>query len=91
MAEFSIEERIQLDDTIQRFIPSHVIPIDDTILKQMTFKDLATHYSGLPTRPDNFPSPDADDYYEDYTDELFFEFLGNYSFDEFHLRRQYYY
>jgi hypothetical protein len=44
---------------------------------QMEWLDLATHWSGLPTRPDNFPDPTAPDPYAGYTDDLFFEFMAH--------------
>ena len=47
--------KVDLEDTIQKFIPSEMMPTDEG--KNMTFVDLATHWSGLPTRPDNFPDP----------------------------------
>lgn len=88
LAAFVNSGSLHLEDLIQPFIPEHVMPQDAG--KNIMFLDLATHWSGLPVRPDNFPNPDEP--YEDYTDELFFEFLGNYTFsEELHLRRQYYY
>jgi CubicO group peptidase (beta-lactamase class C family) len=88
LAAFANSGSLQLEDFIQPFIPDHVMPQDAG--KSIMFLDLATHWSGLPVRPDNFPNPDEP--YEDYTDDLFFEFLGNYTYSaDLHLRRQYYY
>ena len=46
--------------------------------------DLATHWSGLPVRPDDLPNPD----YYNYTDDMFFAFMANYSFPALHVRKQ---
>ncbi len=80
---------VKIENRIQPLIPDHKMPIDDG--KDILFLDLVTHWSGLPTRPDNWVDPDADDVYSTYTDELFFEYLGNYTFIDLHLRRQYWY
>lgn len=80
---------VKIENRIQSFIPDHMMPMDEE--KDILFVDLVTHWSGLPTRPSNWVDPNADDVYSTYTDELFFEYLGNYTFDDLHLRRQYWY
>jgi CubicO group peptidase (beta-lactamase class C family) len=88
----TIDERktsLMLDSPVQAFIADHKLPKDEE--KNILFKDLATHWSGLERTPNNWADPDAADRYATYTDELFFECLANYSFTELHLRRQYLY
>jgi len=80
---------LSLDSSIQLYSAENKIPEDGE--KSITFKDLATHWSGLARRPDNWADPDATDPYATYTDPLFFDYIANYSFTELHIREQYLY
>lgn len=90
LAYLSNEHRLQLDDPIQHFIPDHIMPLDGTL--EMTFLDVATHWSGLTRSPTNL-FWEQQDPYAGYTDEMFFSDLEVYSFDEqnLHIEKQYLY
>jgi len=90
LADLNNQHRLLLDDPIQPFIPDHVMPTDGSL--EMTFLDLATHWSGLTNKPTNL-FWEQDDPYAGYTDEMFFADLEAYSFDEqnLHVEQQYYY
>ena len=84
LAESVVAGRVGLNDTVQSHT-KHAMPRDGDA--EFWLLDLATHWSGLPVRPDNLPNPD----YYNYTDDMFFAFMANYSFPELHVRKQYYY
>jgi len=82
-------KKLTLDSLVQPYYTGHLLPEDSG--KSIMFKDLATHWSGLERTPDNWAAPDADDPYATYTDELFFEYISNYTYTDLHIRRQYLY
>jgi len=61
---------IGLDDFIEDFLPEYV-KVPSRHGQKITFRHLATHTSGLPRMPDNLS--------QNYTVELMYEFLSNYT------------
>lgn len=88
LAYVSQQYGVKLDAKMQPYALEHFLPIDGG--EEITFLDIATHWSGLGARPSNL-NDDLPDPYEGYTDELFFEDLSNYSFSDLHIGQQYYY
>lgn len=69
---------VKLDDPIQKYLGDLVhVPKSN---KEITFKDLATHTSGLPANPDNLSQYTVDESnpFADYTEDNLYEFLNNY-------------
>ncbi|MCU0444280.1 MAG: serine hydrolase [Microscillaceae bacterium] len=65
--------QIGLDDPIQKYLPKDVVlPTQGD--KQITFRHLATHTSGLPRLPTNLPT-DSDDPYAQYDKNQMYAFL----------------
>jgi len=78
LAEEVLAGRMALEDPIQHYLPSRVrIPMKNE--QQITFKDLATHTSGLPSIPDNMSPADNSNPYADYTVEQMYDFLSSYN------------
>ena len=61
---------IDIDDFIKDFLPEQV-KVPSRHSRNITFRHLATHTSGLPRMPDNLS--------QDYTVEQMYEFLSNYT------------
>lgn len=67
---------VKLDDPIQDYLPKNQ-KMPSSKDRAITFRDLATHTSGLPRLPDNL-DVENDNPYSAYDSPKMFEFLGNY-------------
>jgi D-alanyl-D-alanine-carboxypeptidase/D-alanyl-D-alanine-endopeptidase len=72
---------LNLSDPIEDFLPGsvHVPSFGE---RKITLLDLATHTSGLPRLPSNlhyFQDPDDPNPYANYTEDMLYEFLSNYT------------
>jgi CubicO group peptidase (beta-lactamase class C family) len=77
LADMVKRGELNLDDPISKFLPDSVkTPTQNG--KEITLYHLATHTSGLPTRPNNLSPANPDNPYADYTVEQMFNFLSNY-------------
>ncbi len=72
------EGKVQLAEPVQKYLPKNLtLPSkNDSVI---TFESLANHSSGLPRLPTNMPFGDPLNPYADYTTELLYEFLNNYT------------
>lgn len=78
LASMVTEGKVKLSDPVQNFLPANVkMPIKGD--KEITLLLLANHMSGLPRLPSNMPFGDPADPYADYTVELMYDFLNNYT------------
>lgn len=73
LAQTALEHKATLTDPIGKFLPPELAL--DPRLAAITLEQLATHTSGLPRMPTNFPSSNPDDPYADYSQELLYDFL----------------
>jgi D-alanyl-D-alanine-carboxypeptidase/D-alanyl-D-alanine-endopeptidase len=72
---------LNLEDPIEDFLPDSV-KVPSFGGRKITLLDLATHTSGLPRLPSNmhvFQEPDDPNPYANYTVDMLYEFLSNYS------------
>lgn len=77
LADMVEKGEVSLDDPVAKHLPAGVtMPERDG--KTITFRELATHMSGLPRLPDNLAPRDQGDPYADYTVEQFYGFLSGY-------------
>ena len=77
LASMVAEEKVKLDDPVQKYLPSQVkLPTKNG--KSITLKSLANHTSGLPRLPTNMPYSDPLNPYADYTVEMMYDFLNEY-------------
>jgi len=76
LAHQALTKKINLDDSITNYLPDSVAQNPD--LAGITFRNLATHTSGLPYLPDNLAPKEPLDPYRDYTRALLFSYLKNY-------------
>ncbi|GAB2822515.1 serine hydrolase [Ferruginibacter profundus] len=69
-----IENRIKLDDPVNKYLPKNIplIKFGDDTLKIM---HLANHTSGLPPLPDNFGATDLVNPYKDYDEAKLYTYL----------------
>ncbi len=90
LAYMNNQQRVHLNDSIQSYT-DHVMPVDID-KSEMSFLDLATHWSGLTRSPTNL-FMDQDDPYQGYTDDMFFADLKTYNFSaqNLHIDKQYLY
>ena len=78
LAEMVGRGEVKLDDPVQDFLPeSVVVPAKNN--KDITLLHLATHMSGLPREVDNMQPGDWRNPYENYSAELLYEFLSDYT------------
>ncbi len=78
LADMARRGEVELTEPLARLLPPPVrVPSRNG--KQITLLDLATHTSGLPPMPGNFPQGDAARAYAGYTMEQMYEFLSGYS------------
>lgn len=78
LATFVNEGKLKLSDSVQSYLPESVrLPINND--KAITFESLANHRSGLPRLPSNMPFGDPLNPYVDYTTEMMYEFLNQYT------------
>lgn len=68
---------VQLDDPIKIYLPDVNVP--EMNGKKITLRHLATHYSGLPSLPDDFNPSNLMNPYADYTIEDLYRFLNHYT------------
>ncbi len=72
--------RLKLEQPVQELLPKgKKMPAPQE--RPVTFQDLATHVSGLPSLPDNIQPADATNPYADYTVEQLYEFLNRYKLE----------
>jgi serine-type D-Ala-D-Ala carboxypeptidase/endopeptidase len=75
LADMVARGEMRYDDPVQMYLPEGVtMPTWGD--RQITLEDLATLFSGLPRRPDNFAPADRANPWFDYTPELLYEFLS---------------
>lgn len=67
-----------LDDPAASYLRNAAGSIPSRNGRSITLADLATHTSGLPLRPDNLVSADADNKYDGYTPAMLEAFLSGY-------------
>ncbi len=73
LAQTVLEHKATLTEPIGKYLPPELAL--DPQLAAITLEQLATHTSGLPRMPTNFPSSNPDDPYADYSQELLYNFL----------------
>ena len=66
---------VELDASIESYLPGIKTP--EMNGKKITLRHLATHYSGLPTLPENFHPKNPMNPYADYRAEELYAFLSN--------------
>ncbi len=82
LAQMVVQNRVQLDDPIAKYLPITVqAPTHHG--KQILFKHLATHTSGLPRIPNNLNVKNWNDPYANYSELEMYRFLNNH-----HLQRE---
>ena len=74
LADLINKGELKLNDPIQDYFPDSV-KIPEFYNQKITFKDLATHTSGLPRMPDNFCPKDSTNPYADYSANDLYRFL----------------
>ena len=62
LAEMIRTARVEIDDPISKYLPPGKIP-DGSVVGKITLRQLATHSSGLPRMPSDFPNIDSDNPY----------------------------
>lgn len=78
LATFVEEGKLKLSDPVQNYLPNSVrLPMKND--KAITFESLANHRSGLPRLPSNMPFSKPLNPYADYTTEMMYEFLNQYT------------
>ena len=77
LADMVVNEEVNLDDPIDKFLPENV-QTPSFGGKKITLWDLATHTSGLPVMPNYPPNPDLDKEY-DYSKDGMYEYLSDYT------------
>ena len=76
LADMVINDEINLDDPVEKFLPENVkVPSKNG--KKITLLNLATHTSGLPRMHSLLPDPKPDKKYE-YTKDGMYDFLSEY-------------
>ena len=73
LADMVEKGEVNLNDPIDKFLPEEICTLSKNG-KTITLFDLATHSSGLPKMPDNFPIND-DEYFQ-YDKEKMYDFLS---------------
>jgi CubicO group peptidase (beta-lactamase class C family) len=77
LAEMIRRGEVKLSEPLARLLPPGVrIPSRNG--KEITLLDLATHTSGLPTMPGNFPKSETPEDYSSYTVKEMYDFLSGY-------------
>ncbi len=78
LAEMVARNEVALDDPVSTHLPPEVT-VPSRNGREITLLDLATHTSGLPRLPDDFPSwsPDGEDPFAEYTVENLYAFLSS--------------
>jgi serine-type D-Ala-D-Ala carboxypeptidase/endopeptidase len=77
LAEMANRGEVQLDEPVVDLLPSGTrVPSRNG--REITLRDLASHYSGFPRRPTNLTPNDPSDPYAHYTADHLYEFLATY-------------
>jgi len=77
LADMVQRGEVELDDPVSKYLPSEVkVPNDGK--RTITLTDLATHRSGLPGMPNNFPPKDPTNPFADYSVDQLYHFLSGY-------------
>ncbi len=80
LADAVVRGEVELEAPAQRYLPAQVsLPTFGLAGAPILLEHLSTHRSGLPSFPSNAPVADPLDPYADYTDELMYGFLNNYT------------
>lgn len=78
LAQLVLDEKVALDDPVQKFLPADVtLPTRNQ--KAITLGHLAIQNSGLPRMPTNFTPADSTNPYADYSVQQMYEFLSGYA------------
>ncbi|MFC2155028.1 serine hydrolase domain-containing protein [Acidobacteriota bacterium] len=77
LADMNLKDIINLDDIVGDFLPADKVSMPNYNGVEITFRHLATHYSGLPRMPSNIGAYNEDPYAL-YTKEDMYEFLNNF-------------
>ncbi|HWU54850.1 MAG TPA: serine hydrolase, partial [Rhizomicrobium sp.] len=78
LADMVKRGEVSLDDPIAKYLPASV-KMPSRNGKEITLRDLSTHYSGLPRMPSNFTPQDPENPYADYSVEQMYQFLSGYT------------
>lgn len=76
LAYLALQDSIKLDDPITKYLPDSIA--QNTNLKGITLRNLATHTSGFPRLPNNLSLSDSLDPYKNYDRNALFSYLKNY-------------
>lgn len=76
LAEMVQRQEVKLSEPLARLLPNVRVPSRNG--KEITLLDLATHTSGLPTMPVNFPTAETPKDYAGYTVREMYDFLSEY-------------
>ncbi len=77
LAELVKEEKVKLEDPVQKYLPSSVhLPTRSE--KQITLGNLSEQNSGLPRMPSNFHPKDPSNPYADYSVQQMYDFVSGY-------------
>jgi serine-type D-Ala-D-Ala carboxypeptidase/endopeptidase len=77
LADMARRGEVALDDPVAKYLPTDV-KVPSRAGRSITLQDLATHTSGLPGMPDNFPATDPVNPYADYSVKQLYHFISNY-------------
>jgi serine-type D-Ala-D-Ala carboxypeptidase/endopeptidase len=77
LADMVRRGQVELTEPVARLLPPGV-RVPSRGGKEITLLDLATHTSGLPVMPGNFPEGNAAKAYAEYTVEQMYDFLSSY-------------
>lgn len=78
LANMVNDGKVKLADPVQKYLPDTVkMPVRNG--KEITLLSLANHSSALPRLPSNMPFSDPENPYADYTIELMYSFLNDYT------------
>ncbi|MFC1508694.1 serine hydrolase [Candidatus Omnitrophota bacterium] len=78
LADMVKRGEVKLDDPVQYYLPESVVAPQKNN-KEISLLHLSTHMSGLPREVDNMQPGDWRNPYENYSEELLFEFLNNHT------------
>jgi CubicO group peptidase (beta-lactamase class C family) len=78
LADMAQRGELALNDPVAKYLPPEV-KVPERAGRQITLLDLATHTSGLPGDPSNISPQDPANPVADYSVELLYAFLSNYT------------
>lgn len=77
LAQQVLENKVQLDDPINQYLPAEVeVPVMGA--DEITLGNLSDHTSGLPRMPENFAPANPNNPYADYSVDQMYEFVSTY-------------